>query len=222
MAAYIFDLDGTILDSMGVWHDIDIEFLRKRGFDVPDDYVSTIAAMTLSEAAHYTIERFRLKENATEIVTEWLKMAAYAYSRTVKLKPYAKEYLLALHKSGVKLAVATSAKPELYEPALFNHGIYNLFHVICNADEVGSGKSKPDIFIHAARKLNISTSECIVFDDLLVAVKNAKSVGMKVYGVLDKASEDDWEQIKAIADGTIVNFMDAPLPMLEEGILHGQ
>ena len=220
MKAYIFDLDGTLLDSMGIWQDIDIEFLRKRNIPIPADYSDSISALSFPEAAAYTINRFGLPDSRDDLMSEWSNMAVYAYSHTVKLKPYARDYLLALRESGVKLAVATSATPELYIPALKNNGIYDLFHIICSADEVGHGKSRPDIFLHTANKLAVSPCDCIMFEDLLVAVKSAKSIGMTVYGVYDKASEDDWEQIKLVADGTITDFRNAPLPG-DGGTMHG-
>jgi len=212
MKAYIFDLDGTLLDSMGVWLDIDVEFLEKRGLVVPDDYADRISSMSFPEASAYTIKRFQLPDSVDSLLREWNSMAAFAYGNTVQMKPYAKDYLLALRERGVKLAVATSAIPELYEPALCNHGIYGCFDAICDAGEVGCGKSRPDIFLLAAKKLDVSPRDCIVFEDILAAVKSAKSVGMTVYGVYDKASETDWEQIKQIADGTILSFKDALLP----------
>ncbi|MCL2576671.1 MAG: HAD family phosphatase [Defluviitaleaceae bacterium] len=210
--AYIFDLDGTLFDSMGVWLDIDVAFLKKRGIVTPEDFADKISAMTFHEAAVYTIKRFGLPDSAESIMQEWNSMAAFAFENTVQMKTYAKEYLTELRKCGVKLAIATSLNPELYKPALRNHGIYDWFDVICDAIEVGCGKSRPDIFILTARKLGVSPCECIVFEDIIAAIKSAKSAGMMVYGVYDKSSADDWEQIKRIADSVITDFRNAPLP----------
>jgi len=210
MEAYIFDLDGTLLDSMGLWLDIDIAFLKKRGFAVPSDYADKISSMSFLEAAAYTVARFNLPLSAESLLDEWNDMAAYAYEHTVQLKPYAKEYLLALKKRGAKLAIATSAMPLLYEKALFNNGIYDWFDVICNSGEVGCGKSQPDIFLLASQRLKTNPSQCIVFEDILDAVKSAKSIGMTVCGVYDKASESDWAEIRKIADYAINSFLDAP------------
>jgi len=208
--AYIFDLDGTLLDSMGMWDQIDIDFLGKRGIAVPPDYMGAISAMTFTETAAYTIKRFELPDTVDGLINEWNDMAAYAYSHTVQMKPHAKEYLAALQERGAKLAVATSLFPELCDSALRNNGIDTLFHAVCNTAQAGQGKSQPDVFLLAAKELGVSPEDCLVFEDLLAAVKSAKSAGMSVCAVYDKTSANDWEEIKKTADYAIVDFHDAP------------
>ena len=212
MKAYIFDLDGTLLNSMGVWEQIDVDFLSKRGFDVPEDYINAICSRSFPEAARYTIERFNMPDSVDDLLNEWNAMAEYAYGHTVPLKPNALEYLTALKGRGAKLAIATSLPAALYEPALQNHGIAELFDVICSTDEVAYGKTKSDVFILTARKLGVLPEMCIVFEDIVQAMQSAKQAGMTVYGVYDQSSADQWELIKKTADGVIYDFNDAPLP----------
>ena len=209
MKGCIFDLDGTLLDSMDVWGKIDVDFLQIRGIVVPSDYMNSISSMSAAECAVYTIKRFNLSDSVDGLMREWNDMAAYAYGHTVRMKPYAKEYLSALRERGVKLAVATSLAAELYEPALRGQGIYDWFHAICNSDEVGCGKSQPDIFLLAAQKLGVAPGDCLVFEDILPAIKSAKNAGMKVCGVYDKAAAGDWEQIKTTADYAITDWKTA-------------
>jgi len=209
--AYIFDLDGTLLDSMGVWGQLDVDFLAKREIAVPPDYMDAISSMTFHEAAAYTINRFALPDSVEDLMREWNEMAAYAYGNTVQMKPHAKEYLVKLRKRGVKLAIATSLSAELCAPVLRSNGIDNFFEVICRTDEAGHGKSRPDVFLLTAKKTGVPPEDCLVFEDILAAVKSAKSAGMSVCAVYDKASESDWEQIKATADYAIVDFQDAPI-----------
>jgi beta-phosphoglucomutase-like phosphatase (HAD superfamily) len=209
MRACIFDLDGTLLDSMDVWGKIDVDFLQKRGFAVPSDYMDSISSMSFTECAVYTIGRFNLPDSVDGLMREWTDMAAYAYGHTVLMKPFAKEYLSVLRERGLKLAVATSLAAELYEPALRGQGIYDWFQAICNSEEVGCGKSQPDIFLLAAQKLGVLPGDCMVFEDILPAVKSAKNAGMKVCGVYDKAAANDWERIKETADYAIIDWKTA-------------
>jgi len=209
--AYIFDLDGTLFDSMGVWKQVDNDFLAKRGIAIPSDYMPAISSMTFHEIAVYTIKRFSLPDSVESLMREWNDMAAYAYGSTVRMKPYAKEYLMALRERGAKLAIATTLSAELRGPALRNNGIDNFFHVICNTDEAGYGKSRPDVFLLAAKRVGAAPGDCLVFDDILAAVKSAKSVGMSVCAVYDKTSANDWEEIKKAADYAIDDFRNAPL-----------
>jgi len=196
---------------MGVWDQIDIDFLAKRGIELPSDYMNAISSMTYHEAAVYTIKRFSLQDSVDGLKREWNDMAAYAYGNTVRMKPYAKEYLTALRERGAKLAIATSLFPELCDPVLRNNGIGNLFHAVCNTNELGCGKSRPDVFLLAAEKIGVKPEDCLVFEDILAAVKSAKSAGMGVCAVYDKTSENDWAEIKKTADYAIVDFRDAPL-----------
>jgi HAD superfamily hydrolase (TIGR01509 family) len=204
--AYIFDLDGTLLDSMSVWADVDIAFLTKRGIPPPDDYADAISSMSFTECARYTIERFGLNDSVEDLLREWNESAKLAYADTVQMKPYAKEYLRLLRERDAKLAIATSTLPELCRLALSKHGISDWFDVICNSDEVGCGKSRPDIFLLCADRLGVTPVDCAVFEDILPAVKSAKSVGMTVYGVYDESSRSDWEEIRRIADYAVLDF----------------
>lgn len=212
MKAYVFDLDGTLLDSMQLWERIDIDFLTGRGFDVPPDYINTIASRSFPEAAAYTIERFRLPDSVEDLLAEWNEMAAYAYGHTVPMKRGAKEYLDALRARGAKLAVATSLPEALYVPALEHHDIERYFDVVCSTDEVAYGKTRPDVYLLTARKLGVPPGECILFEDILHAVQSGKAAGMTVYGVYDEASRSDWDAIGRMADGVFRDFIDAPLP----------
>jgi HAD superfamily hydrolase (TIGR01509 family) len=153
-----------------------------------------------------------LPDSVDGLIQEWNDMAAYAYGNTVRLKPYAKEYLLTLYERGVKLAVATSLFPGLCDSVLRSNGIDNLFNVICNTDEAGQGKSQPGVFLLTAKKTGVPVEDCLVFEDILSAVKGAKSAGMSVCAVYDKTSENDWEAIKKLADYAIDDWRNAPLP----------
>lgn len=212
MQASIFDLDGTLLDSMHIWADVDAEFLKRRGITVPADYTGIITPMSLDEAAVYTIDRFKLAESVEDLKQEWNRMVELAYTHDVGLKPYVREYLSSLKQSGMKLAVATSLPRSLYEPALANNDLLHLFDICCSTDEVGVGKRRPDIFLLAAERLATAPSFCAVYEDLLEAIISAKQAGMTTYAVYDESSEASWQHMVEIADAAIYSFKDAPIP----------
>lgn len=209
--AVIFDLDGTLIDSMGVWEKIDKEFLGKRGIEAPSDYAEAIKVKSFDDAARYTIERFSLNETVEDITTEWHEMALNEYSHNIVLKPFAKEYLVKLKDKGIKIGLATSCSKYLFEPVLKNNGIFEFFDILCSTEEITTGKETPDLFLHTAKKMNVPPENCLVFEDILVAINSAKRAGMDVYGVYDRSSGQHWDEIKAAADGFIYDFSEAPM-----------
>lgn len=214
--AAIFDLDGTLLNSMDVWKQIDILFLQKRGLPVPADYVTEICSRSFAEAAQYTIDLFELSEKVEDMVKEWGEMAVHEYAHNVELMPHALEYILKLRDLGVRLAVATGLPKNLYLPCLENNGVLELFDVCCSTDEVRRGKEYPDIFEFTAQKLDMRPDQCLVFDDVLPAVRSAKEAGMLVCGVYDKYSAHHRTEMEQIVDGYLIDFKDAPLPDCED------
>lgn len=209
--AAIFDLDGTLLDSMGVWDQVDIDFLGRRGIEVPDDYMTKVSAMQFRQIAEYTIARFGLEDTPEQLMAEWDEMARVAYSTVVEAKPHAVEYLHLLRTSGAKLAVATSLPPALRDPAMAHVGIAGLFDEVVSVDDAGDvSKESPDVYLLAAERLGVSPADCTVFEDLLVGIKAAKSVGMTVWAMNDDSSAGDWAEICEVSDGVLFDFSDAP------------
>ena len=206
MKGAIFDLDGTLLDSMGVWRQIDIDFLGRRGFEVPEDYLKAITAKNFKDAADYTIERFHLKERAEDIMEEWFAMAIDAYAFHVELKPYVREYLKQLKGRGVKIAAATSSDARLFEPCLKHHGIYDWFDAFSVTTEVKRAKGFPDVYQNAAKKLGLPDGDCVVYEDILKGVEGAKLGGFYTVGVEDVHSFYEKEEIRREADRYIVSF----------------
>ena len=211
MKAHIFDLDGTLLDSMGVWIQIDRDFLDSRGIAFPEDdvyekYVETVTPLNPHESAAHAIEYFGLNDTIENVMNEWNERAMSAYKNRIPLKPGAAEYLQHLRSQNAKMAIATSSPAVLCMPALHKHGITDLFNAICLSEEVGCGKSRPDVFLLAAQKLNAAPSDCIVYEDNLIAINTAKSIGMTVCGVCDLYSKNMWDEIEKAADFVIRDF----------------
>lgn len=211
--AAIFDLDGTLIDSMGVWNQIDIDFLGKRGYAVPDDYLKGIACLGFEAAADYTIQRFGFSETREEIIKEWFDMAIYEYSNNVELKKGVKSYLEQLKEQGVKMAIATASHENLVLPVLKHHGILEWFENITTVQEVPRGKGFPDVYDKAAMRMQVCPKECIVYEDILQGIQGAKAGGYRAIGVYDSHSVHDMEQMKALADGYIMDFINCSFPI---------
>lgn len=201
----IFDLDGTLIDSMGVWEKVDRDFLEKRNIEIPEDLSKAIRHMTFRDAALYFKDRFQLPEDIDSIMREWDAMVYYEYAHNIALKPGAREYITCLKERGIKVGLATSSRSSLLEAVLKNNGVLYYFDAIATIDEV-KGIRGSRIFYLAAQKLGLKPDECVVFEDILVAVLSAKEAGMKVVGVFDECSRHEMEEIKYHADMYIKDF----------------
>lgn len=204
----VFDLDGTILDSMYIWPQIDEDFLARRGIILPDDYVKAISTMGFHEIAIYTKERFKLSETLDEIKNEWNEMSIMAYQTAIGLKPGAKELLEFLKANGVKMSVATASCEILFEPALKNNRIYECFDAFTTLAEVKNGKGSSDIYFKAAEKIGVQVDECVVFEDLYDGLKAARKDGFLTVGVYEKLAVVSEEDIKKESDIFIKDFYE--------------
>lgn len=204
----IFDLDGTIIDSMWVWHKIDVDFLKIRNFTLPPDLIDNIQHLSLISCARYFKERFYLADSIDEIMDEWNNMAYKEYENNIVLKPGVMEYLSYLRSKKIKLAIATSNSQLLLEVVLRRLGIYDYFQSITLSSEVQRDKNFPDIYLLAAKKLGVNPSECMVFEDILPAVKGAKAAGMKVIGVFDLFSKHQKQEMMRFADYYIQTYSE--------------
>ncbi|NEZ47667.1 HAD family phosphatase [Clostridium niameyense] len=200
LKAAIFDLDGTLIDSMDIWNKIDTDFLTKRNLKVPINLKEEIETLTFEEGATYFKNRFKLTESIEEILEEWNNMAYKEYAHNINLKKGAKNFLNLLKYRGIKIAIATSNTTPLVNAVLKNNNILNLFDVITTIDEVSRGKDFPDIYLLTSKKLNIDPKNCIVFEDILPALKGAKAAGMKVVAVYDTYSSKCKKQMESLAD----------------------
>lgn len=204
----VFDLDGTLLDSMHIWVDIDYAFLRSRGLPEETAYFERIKQISIREAADYTIARYSLSDTPEELIAWWMEMAGRAYHDAVALKPGAHDYLMLLKEKGVRLSVATACAPELYIPALRRLGVYELFDAFASLHEVPHGKSEPDVYLLAAQRMGVPPEDCMVFDDIIDGIRGAKKGGMTVVGVYDDSSKEQRGEIESAADYYIESFTE--------------
>lgn len=204
--AVIFDMDGTLIDSMGVWSEIDHEFLQKRQIPVPSDIQRSIEGKSFTETAVYFKERFNLRESVEAIMEEWVAMCKTHYEFRVPLKRGALALIQHLHLRGYKIGMGTSSRRELVEAIFTRHGLQPYFDTVRTSCEVGRGKPFPDIFLKVAEDLGVGPDECLVFEDTLAGVLAAKRAGMKVVAVYDDYSLPMVDEIRKTADGYIDNF----------------
>lgn len=203
----IFDLDGTLMDSMGFWSELDGIYLRSKGiYTIPEDYLLQIAHLGSYETALYTKKRFSIPETPEEMMAEWHSMSIDFYTNSVKLKEGALDYLKLLKGRGVKLGVATANDEDLYMPALKLTGISDMFDAVVNVSEVERKKGFPDIYLLACERMGVKAEESVVFEDILLGIKGAKDGGFKTVGVYDETSARDSAEIEKTADMFIHSF----------------
>lgn len=197
---YIFDLDGTLVQSSHVWHDVDERFLARRGFDVPEDYSRALSAMDFNMAAVYTKERFALPDTLEAIKDEWFSLALDEYANHIRTKPHAGEFVRSLKAKGKKIALATASNVLLYSAVLKNNGIYDCFDAFVSTEDAPRGKGYPDVYELAAERLGLTVPECIVFEDIIEGIRGAKAGGFVAAACLGGSFPDSEAAMQAEAD----------------------
>lgn len=203
----IFDLDGTLLDSMFIWDTIGEDYLRSLGKEPHEDLKETFMTLTLEEAAEYYRENYGVTLSVKEIVDGVNSIVEEIYRTKVTLKPGIAEYLSWLPENGVKTCVATVTDRYLVEETLDRLGILQYFSEIFTCAEVGYGKDKPIIYRKALEHLGTTKSEAYVFEDSLFALKTAKDDGFRTVGVYDR-HENCQDELKQLANYYILDFTD--------------
>ena len=204
----IFDLDGTLLNSMAAWQNLGKDYLLQKGINPPDNLNEIIAAMSMLESAAYFQEAFKIELSAEEIIKEVKMLIEYKYRHEFKLKPYVKEYLEKLENENTVMCIATATPLKLAKAALERNEIIDYFSFVISCDEVGVGKNNPDIFILAANKLNAKPSEIAVYEDADFALITAKEAGFYTIGVYDDYFKNERKDIELISDIYIESFKE--------------
>ena len=207
--AVIFDLDGTLIDSMGIWIQIDKEYLEMRNSPVPDDLFKDVkTGNSFKEICQYFKDKFDLPDSIEEIGAEWTGMVEEHYKTDVKLKPSAEELIKYLSMNNVKMAIGTSNTKYLTETVLRANGVLNYFDSIVAGCEDIKGKPFPDIFLKAAEEINVAPKDCLVIEDTLHGVCAAHNCGMDAFAIFD---DNDTHEVNAIineADYYADNFKE--------------
>jgi len=204
--ALIFDLDGTLVDSMWIWRDIDISYLARYGISLPENIQNQIEGMSFTETAGYFKRVFSIPDDVTTIKNDWNQMALHRYKTEVPMKPGAVDFLNYALTKGFKMGIATSNSVELVEQITAVHGLDKYFPVIKTSCEVSKGKPAPDIFLLVAKELGVIPERCLVFEDIVPGIMAGKSAGMWVCAVEDAYSADTRGEKKRLADYYIKGF----------------
>ena len=206
--AVIFDMDGSLVDSMWMWRAIDIEYLGRYGIALPEDLQEKIEGMSFSETAHYFKEHFPIPESLEEIMEEWNRMAWDKYMYEVPLKKGIPEFLEGCRNSGIRLGIATSNSRVLVENVAEVHNLRDYFSCIMTGTDVLRGKPNPDIYLAVAEGLGVSPERCLVFEDIVAGILAGKNAGMRVCAVEDDYSAQARAAKKELADYYIEDFTD--------------
>lgn len=206
--AVIFDLDGSLVDSMWMWSAIDVEYLGRYGIEKPDDLQARIEGMSFSETAVYFKETFKLPDELEQIKADWNQMAWDKYNYEVPLKEGAEEFLDFCVQKQIKLGIATSNSRALVENVVSVHNLTSHFNCIMTGCDVAKGKPAPDIYLAVAKELEVAPEKCLVFEDIVPGIMAGKAAGMKVCAVYDEYSVPQDEKKRRLADYYIHDFKE--------------
>lgn len=205
--ALIFDLDGTLMDSMWVWVSVDQDYIERYHLTVPDNFGECIEGKSFTETAQYYLEVFpELPHTLEEIKQEWYDMAVEKYIHEVKIKSGAEELIRKARERGLRIGIATSNNRKLVEDTLEARGILGLFDTISTSCEVNKGKPAPDVYLKAAEDLKVLPEKCLVFEDIPNGILAGKNAGMRVCAVDDEYSRHQETKKKELADYYIHHY----------------
>lgn len=204
----IFDLDGTLLDSMEHWQTIARDYLRSVGVTPRPGVDRTVQDMSLSQAAHHLKKEYALPYTPEEIMSSVNRIVEGIYRETVQPKPGVPGFLRRLRAAGVPMCVATATDRYLVEAALTRCGLLDFFGAIFPCTEVGHGKDEPDVYEAALAFLGTPRGDTWVFEDALYAARTAKAAGFPLVGVADK-SEPQGDVLRQLAQVYVTDLNQA-------------
>ena len=202
----IFDMDGTLIDSNGIWKDVDTAFLAKRGLSYTKEFYEGVAHTIFPLAAKFTKEFCRLPESEEAIMAEWMDMAGDLYGTSVPVKPGVRAYLDKLRAAGERLIVVTSAVPVHCRTALTHLGLMPYFERIIFAHDLQLEKKDPQLWCLTAELMGVAPTDCTLYDDSVEACRGAKAAGMHAVGVYDPYFAGTEPEMQAVCDRYIRSF----------------
>lgn len=204
----IFDVDGTLLDSMGIWEVTGVRYLENIQVEPEPGLSKILYPMTIEEGVAYVKEHYRLPQSAEEITEGLLMVVKDFYYKEVQEKKDVIKFLEKLYANKIPMIVATAGHKEYAEAALKRLHMDHYFQEILTCSELGKGKHEPEIYLQCAAALGSKPEETAVFEDAGYAIETAKKAGFITVGVRDMSNGDDWQQIKETADYTLEDWSE--------------
>ncbi|MBQ8217432.1 MAG: HAD family phosphatase [Oscillospiraceae bacterium] len=203
----IFDMDGTLVDSMPYWKNLSPEYLHSKGIsDIPKDILEKITPMTVKESSHFFVEQFHLDATPETVADEIHAMMGIHYIEDIPIREGVQEYLEKLKSRGVKMCVASATVERLMDACLERLGVRHYFEFTLSCDTVGAGKNSPLVYLTAAERLGAKPEETAVYEDSCFAAATAKNAGFYLCGVYDPVSDAHWEELKALSHEVIAHW----------------
>lgn len=206
--AVLFDLDGTVVDSMWIWKDIDIEYFRRCNIPMPADYQKEIEGFSFYETAVYTHDKYIPWISVQKLMDDWNEMAMEHYANIVKPKEYVRDFLDILKSRNIRLAIATSNSRALCLATLDNNNLTGYFDSILTGEREGAGKPSPDVYLASAKAVGVIPCRCLVFEDLVNGIIAGNSAGMTTVAVHDDYSLYQWDEKCRIARHSIMSYKE--------------
>lgn len=215
--AVIFDMDGSLVDSMWIWPEVDRVYMDKYHLTAPETFHKDIEGKSYTETAQYFVDTFDgLGQTVEQVMKEWRDMTIRLYATKVFPKPGVMEFLEEMKRQGVKLGIATSNNREIAQAALTARNLGKYFDSVRTSCEVSAGKPAPDVYLKVAEDLKVDPRECLVFEDVPNGILAGKAAGMEVCAVDDEFSRPIEEEKKRLADYFIHDFYDIMNQTFEE------
>ena len=210
----IFDMDGTLIDSMRYWKNLGREYLSKFGItENLDEIMRKIKPLTMTESAELFRIEFDLPGTKESIAEEMNWMMEEHYRNDIPLKDGVREYIFKLHTMGVHMCVASATDKELMKVCLERLGLLEYFQFLLSCEEVGAGKSKPDVYYESLCRLqktdSLSPEDVAVYEDAEYAIRTALDAGFYTIAVYDDSNKTKWEKLKEQSMAAIFDWNQA-------------
>ena len=205
---YIFDLDGTLLDSLDAWKDVGNTYLKSIGINGDPNLDSMMENMSLKEGAMYIKEHFSLSQSIEKIIQGVCQIVEERYARDIVLNDGVKNFLEKCYQQGHQMCVLTASSSRLAKQALQRLEVLHYFQDVYSCQTIGLSKQDPQCYLETMKHFQIQVEQSGVVEDALYAIQTAKAAGLCVKAIQNKENQKDWQQICQLSDEAYVSFKE--------------